>query len=69
MRRKRNTFKTTKAKTSEKELNKSEISNLPLKEIKVIVISSPNSREEWMNTVRISTKRKILKKNQTEEYN
>ena len=38
MKRQRNTFQTKQDKTSEKELNKTEISNLPAKEFKVIII-------------------------------
>ena len=41
-----------------KELNKTEIRNLPDKEFKIVVIKMlTNSREEWINSVRTSTKR------------
>ena len=41
-------------KTLEEEPSEVEISNQPNKEFKVMIIN--NSGEEWMNTVRISTK-------------
>ena len=48
-------------KTSEKELNKMEISNVSDKELKEMVIKSLlNSGEEWKNTVRISTMRQKI---------
>ena len=40
-----------------KDLNEVDISNLPHKEFKVMVIKLLTSGEEWMNTVRTSIKR------------
>ena len=59
MQRQRNMFQMKEQdKTSEKELNKMEISNVSDKELKEMVIKSLlNSGEEWKNTVRISTMR------------
>lgn len=58
MNRARNTFQMKEQhETSEKELHKMELSKLSHKEFNVIVIKSLTViREEWMNTVRTSTK-------------
>ena len=62
-----NTFK-IKDKTSEKEL-KSEISNLPVKEIKVIVINMLLKLKKRMDELSENFNKGIanMKKNQTEE--
>lgn len=51
-----------KDKTSEKELNKMGAGKLPDKEFKVMVLQITDLREEWVNSMRTSTKtRKFLK--------
>lgn len=60
-----------KDRTTEKELNETEINNLLDKEFKVWSLRcSLNLREEWMSSVRTSTKRyKNIKRIRVEEYN
>ena len=48
-------------KASEKHLNEMEVSNLPDEVFKVMVMKILNLREEWMDTVRTSIKRKHKK--------
>ena len=61
----KNTFwKKEQDKTSEKELNETEINNLPGKEFKIIVTNMLTKLgEEWTNSVRTSTRDKNIKKN------
>ena len=64
MGRQRNIFQMKKqAKTLEEDPSEIEISNLPDKEFKVMVIKMlTKTREEWMNTVRTVRKRQKNKK-------
>lgn len=62
MGRQRNIFQRKKQdKTSEKDPSEIEISNLPDKEFKVMVIKMlTKTREEWMNTVRTVRQRQKI---------
>ena len=59
--------RTRKKKTSGKDINEMEISNLPNKEFKVIVIKMLTILRKRMNTVRSSTKRKYKFKTKATE--
>ena len=68
MKRQWNTFQTKEQdKSSEKELNRMEISNLPSKEFKEIVIKMTAIRRKWMKlTENFNKEIKNIKKNQSE---
>ena len=56
--------------TSKVELNEVEISNLPNKEFKVMIIKKfTKFGRKWLNMVRISTELENIKKNQNELKN
>ena len=70
MKRQRNTFQTKQDKTSEKELNKTEISNLPAKEFKVIIIKMLTELGRRIDELKWELQqRENIKKNQWELKN